>query len=84
VALLFGEATGRIVLSCDPDDEARILETAERHGVPSRSIGSVSEPGGTFRVETPTGSVAAPVAELRDAWVQALPEIMDTPSTSGV
>jgi hypothetical protein len=43
----------------------------------------VSEPGGTFRVETPTGSVAAPVGELRDAWVQALPEIMDTPSTSG-
>jgi phosphoribosylformylglycinamidine synthase len=84
VALLFGEATGRIVLSCDPSHEARILETAERHGVPARSIGSVSEPGGTFRVETPTGSVAAPVAELRDAWVQALPGIMDTPFTSGV
>jgi phosphoribosylformylglycinamidine synthase len=83
VALLFGEATGRIVLSCDPAHEAQVLETAERHGVPARGIGAVSEPGGTFRVETPTGSVAAPVGELRDAWVQALPEIMDTPSTSG-
>ena len=84
VALLFGEAQGRVVLSCAPEDEARVLELAERHGVPARAIGTVGAADGTFRIETPTASVEAPVEELRELYFGALPSIMDTPTTSGV
>ncbi len=82
VAVLFGEAQGRVVVSCAPQDAEAVLARAEDHGVPARRVGTVGAPDGTFRVRTPTGHVEATLAELRDIYFGALPRMMDTPTTS--
>jgi len=40
-ALLFGESAGRVVVSCDPGQEAGLLKLARRLGVPAAKIGTV-------------------------------------------
>src|SRR5690606_23862393 len=48
-ALLFGEAQGRIVVSCAPAAVARVLETARRHGAPAEPTGTGGPADGTVR-----------------------------------
>lgn len=76
-ALLFGEAQGRIVVSCAADHVEDVLRSAERHGVPATRIGSVGEPRGTFRIRTPDAEIRAPAAELAEHYHTAIPRIMD-------
>jgi phosphoribosylformylglycinamidine synthase len=76
-ALLFGEAQGRVVLSCDPAYTADVLEVARRHGVPAARIGAVGAPGGRFRVETRGGTVDADVRALREVYENAIPRRME-------
>jgi phosphoribosylformylglycinamidine synthase subunit PurL len=76
-ALLFGEAQGRAVLSCDGVGEERIREIAERHGVPFATIGAVGAPGGAFRIRTRDAVLEAPVAELAGIHADALPRRMN-------
>ncbi|HWV56651.1 MAG TPA: phosphoribosylformylglycinamidine synthase subunit PurL [Longimicrobiales bacterium] len=77
-ALLFGEAQGRIVVTCDAGHVPTILETARRHGVPASEIGRVGEPCGRFRIRTATGAVVeAQVADLAERYHSALPLAMD-------
>ena len=83
VALLFGEAQGRIVLSCAPEDVDALLETAEDYGVPARRIGTVGEAGGDLSIRLPRGSVSVPIRAVREAYFGAIPGIMDAPTTSG-
>ncbi|MEQ9399274.1 MAG: phosphoribosylformylglycinamidine synthase subunit PurL [Longimicrobiales bacterium] len=82
VATLFGEAQGRIVVSCAPDDVSAVLEAAREHGVPARLVGTVGEPGGSFSMTLPQGRIEAPVADLAAAYFGAIPALMDAPSTS--
>ena len=78
VPLLFGEAQGRIVVSCDASKVEEVLAVAERHGVPAARIGTVGEAGGRFEVRTAGGSgIDAAVGELAEAYYQAIPRIMD-------
>ena len=74
--LLFGEAQGRIVVSCAPERVDDVLETARRHGVPARPIGSVGEAGGRFVVKTTGPGIDLPVAELAEAYETAIPRHM--------
>jgi phosphoribosylformylglycinamidine synthase subunit PurL len=76
-ALLFGEAQGRVVLSAPADGVDRVLEIAREHGVPAAVIGRVGEPGGSFRIETRGGTVAAPAVELAEIYYGALPRRLD-------
>jgi phosphoribosylformylglycinamidine synthase II len=76
-ALLFGEAQGRVVLSCDAEKEAELLRTLEIHGVPAKRIGTVGPRGGTFRVQTRDGTIEAPAAELAEVYETAIPRRMD-------
>jgi phosphoribosylformylglycinamidine synthase subunit PurL len=76
-ALLFGEAQGRVVLSCMAEKETELLRTLEIHGVPAKRIGTVAERGGAFRVETRDGTIDAPVAELAEIYEEAIPRRMD-------
>jgi phosphoribosylformylglycinamidine synthase subunit PurL len=76
-ALLFGEAQGRVVVSCGDGDVDAVLETAREHGVPARRIGTVGVPFGTVRIATPRGVVEAPAAELSGTYESALPRRMD-------
>jgi phosphoribosylformylglycinamidine synthase len=76
-ALLFGEAQGRVVLSCDAAKEAELVRCLEIHGVPSKRIGTVGAPGGTFRVATADGAIESSAADLRQIYENAIPRRMD-------
>jgi phosphoribosylformylglycinamidine synthase len=84
VATLFGEAQGRIVVSCAPDDVDALLGVAEDHGVPARRIGTVGEAGGDFSIRLQDGAVSQPIEAVAEAYFGAIPGIMDAPATSGV
>ena len=76
-ALLFGEAQGRVVLSCPAAKAAELVRTLEIHGVPARQIGLVAERGGTFSVSARDGAISAPAAELAAVYENAIPRRMD-------
>lgn len=74
-AVLFGEAQARIVVSTR--DSAAVVQIAQRHGVPARVIGTVTEvtAGAIFTISDETFS--APVHWLAKAFHDAIPSIMD-------
>ncbi|HEY8483866.1 MAG TPA: phosphoribosylformylglycinamidine synthase subunit PurL [Longimicrobiales bacterium] len=77
-ALLFGEAQGRIVVSCVPERVEEVLEVARRHGVPARRIGRVGEVGGRFVVRTASGAtIDAAASELAEVYYTAIPRFME-------
>jgi phosphoribosylformylglycinamidine synthase len=76
--LLFGETAARAVVSCAPDQVEAVLDAARRHGVPARRIGTVGPVNGRFVVRTATApTIDAPIGELRQAWVSAIPRAME-------
>jgi phosphoribosylformylglycinamidine synthase len=68
---LFGERGARAIISCAPEDLARVLESARKWKVTTREIGKV---GGTeFRIHlNGKPAIQAGVSSLRDAWTMAL------------
>ncbi|MGQ0561545.1 MAG: phosphoribosylformylglycinamidine synthase subunit PurL [Gemmatimonadota bacterium] len=78
-ALLFGEAQGRIVVSCAPGNLERVFTLAKRHGVPARQIGSVGEVGASLRISGAGVSIELPVAQLSEVWREAIPRLMERP-----
>ncbi len=75
-ALLFGEAQGRIVISCAPANVPRVLKLAERHSVPATQIGNVGEVNGRFVLEGAGAKVDVSVEDLSDIWRTAIPRLM--------
>jgi phosphoribosylformylglycinamidine synthase len=82
VAVLFGEAQGRVVVSCAPDDVAVIMAIAGGHGVPARRIGSVGGPRGAIRIRARRGHVHVPHDRAAEAYFSTLQRIMDAPAGS--
>jgi phosphoribosylformylglycinamidine synthase len=80
VGVLFGEAQGRIVVSCDPKHTPEVLRVAARYEVPARRIGMVTRAEEGFSVRVHDGSLSASLAALSDAYFGALPRIMDAPA----
>jgi phosphoribosylformylglycinamidine synthase len=80
VGVLFGEAQGRIVVSCDPARSDEVLQIAARHEVPAKKIGTVVPAEEGFSIALRTASVSASVAVMSDAYFGALPRVMDTPA----
>ncbi len=75
---LFGEAQGRIVVSCAPERVERVLEIAFGHGTPAARIGTVGDVGGPFRVAVGGRTVVdADAREIADVYHRAIPSIMD-------
>ena len=74
-ALLFGEAHGRVVVSAATS--VAVLQIAQRHGVPARVIGTVTnaDGGAHFRISDDTFS--APMGWLAKAFHEAIPLAMD-------
>jgi phosphoribosylformylglycinamidine synthase len=68
-ALLFSESQSRILISCVPENMARVLEVAADKGAPAFVIGAVSD--GTLTVSL-TGTGAEPAKTLIEARVGAL------------
>jgi phosphoribosylformylglycinamidine synthase len=77
VPLLFGEAQGRVVLSCDPADTEAVLETARLHGVPAKRIGQVTDGEAGIRLTAGEYEIRASSQEAARAFRTALPERMD-------
>ncbi|MHB1224006.1 MAG: phosphoribosylformylglycinamidine synthase subunit PurL [Gemmatimonadaceae bacterium] len=77
-ALLFGEAQGRVVISTA--DAAAVLAIAERHGVPARRIGTVTEHDTGLSVRVGDRQILAPIGELAAAYHEAIPTIMNRPA----
>jgi phosphoribosylformylglycinamidine synthase subunit PurL len=76
-SLLFGETTGRVVLSFRPPDEGRIRSAAAELGVPLTVIGSV----GGARLRISAGGQTAvdeDVARLRDLWTSAFERAIES------
>ncbi|MBV9110071.1 MAG: phosphoribosylformylglycinamidine synthase II, partial [Gemmatimonadetes bacterium] len=76
-ALLFGEAQGRVVLSCEAAKVGELVRCLEIHGVPARRIGSVGARGGTFRIATQGAEIRALSTVLADTYEAAIPRRMD-------
>jgi phosphoribosylformylglycinamidine synthase len=69
-AQLFGETTGRVLVTFGPAEEAPIRSAAQSTGVPVRVIGRVG--GERLRVAVEDRNlVDEPVAELRELWTTA-------------
>ncbi|HEY0672023.1 MAG TPA: phosphoribosylformylglycinamidine synthase subunit PurL [Longimicrobiales bacterium] len=74
--LFFGEAQGRIVISCAPANVARVLSLAQRHGVPASQIGSVGAVNGRFQMSGAGVSIDIEVQKLSEIWREAIPRFM--------
>jgi len=83
VSVLFGEAQGRVVVSCATDDADAVLATARDHGVTAQRIGTVGAAGGALRIEAADATLHADAAAMSDAYFGAIPRIMDAPRTGG-
>jgi phosphoribosylformylglycinamidine synthase len=84
--LLYGEAQGRIVVSCESGRLDAVLAVAERHGVPARDIGTVGtavtarDSGANavgFTVRTTHATIETPVAALAEVYESAIPRLME-------
>jgi phosphoribosylformylglycinamidine synthase len=73
-AILFGESQGRIVVSSSAPE--RVLEIAERMGVPSARIGLVRRHSESLEITLPTRSMRIPLPRLRRAYHATIPTIM--------
>ncbi len=71
-ALLFGESSGRIVVSCEWRFVELLLSLARRHGVVANVIGRV---GGSHLIIEPW--IDAPVATLNSAWRTSLARTLE-------
>ncbi|MGH7477559.1 MAG: AIR synthase-related protein, partial [Longimicrobiales bacterium] len=81
-AWLFGEAQGRIVLSCPEEDVDRVLDVARENDVPAARIGTVGTVEGRFRIAVAGAGVEAsaidlPVGDVAIEYHEALPRIME-------
>jgi hypothetical protein len=55
---------------------AKVLEAAERHGVPAARIGTVRVGSGELRVTLPDGEFSASLRRLGEAFHNTIPAIM--------
>jgi phosphoribosylformylglycinamidine synthase len=73
-ALLFGETQNRVVVTCAPLNATKVIERAKLMGAPAVRLGTVG--GDALTVKTAGGEFTAPVAELHDAWWNAIARAM--------
>ncbi|MGQ0815885.1 MAG: phosphoribosylformylglycinamidine synthase subunit PurL [Gemmatimonadota bacterium] len=80
-ALFFGEAQGRIVISCAPGNVERVFKIVARHGVPARQIGTVGAVNGVLKMSGAEVSLDIPVSQLSEVWRDAIPRLMERVSS---
>jgi phosphoribosylformylglycinamidine synthase len=75
--LLFGEAQGRVVVSCDARSADEVLQIAKRHNVPCRAVGKVVPSDEGFRIDGRASSLEADVEVLAEMFFGTIPKLMD-------
>jgi phosphoribosylformylglycinamidine synthase len=76
-AALFGESQNRVVGSCRPADRESLEKLCAAHDLPMQHIGTVGEPGGTFRISAGDRTIELSIARIRETWERALPRRME-------
>ncbi len=76
-ALLFGEAQGRVVVSCDSSDAEKLQQLARDHGVPSRMIGTVTEAASGFVMNAKGADMNVDLDSMKALFFDTIPNIMD-------
>jgi phosphoribosylformylglycinamidine synthase len=74
--LLFSESHGRAVITCAADRVSVVQALAGELGVPAARVGGVGPRDGVFRITLRDGTIAQPVAALRDVYFNAIPRRM--------
>jgi phosphoribosylformylglycinamidine synthase II len=72
--ILFGETQARIVISTAAPE--RVMEIAQRHGVPCAQIGRVRRHSDMLEITLPKSSLRAPLSRLSTAYHETIPSIM--------
>ena len=80
-ALFFGEAQGRIIISCADGNADRVFRIARKRGVPARQIGAVGPVNGSFKMTGAGASIDVPVAKLSEIWREGIPRLMERAHT---
>jgi phosphoribosylformylglycinamidine synthase len=81
--VLFGETQGRVIVSTSAPE--RVIEIAQRRGVPARNIGTVRSADDGLTIRARGTSWHAPIVTLADAYHGSIPRIMDgTPQSVAV
>jgi phosphoribosylformylglycinamidine synthase II len=80
-AVLFGEAQGRAIVTTTMPET--VLEIANKHNVPARVIGEVGALGAPLQINTATSHLVASLADLDEAYHEAIPRIMNQPAIAG-
>jgi phosphoribosylformylglycinamidine synthase subunit PurL len=75
-ALLFGEGQSRIVISCTPQNAAKIIGQAKILDIPAAQIGTVG--GDKLTIKAPQGEFAWACAELHDLWWNSIRRAMES------
>ena len=65
-AVLFNESQSRIVISCSPDDEEKILALLKSKNIPHRKLGEVARD--TLKIN----EFSWPIQEIHDDWFNAI------------
>ncbi len=73
-ALLFGETTGRVIITTSELDSVKAVERARLMGVPAQRIGTVG--GAELRIKTQIDDYTWEVAGLHDLWWNAIGNAM--------
>ncbi len=77
IPLFFGEAQGRILVSCAKNSSNQVLQTAKDHGVPCRLIGEVVPASNGFRIAGRTGNMELDIETMSNRFFNAIPTLMD-------
>ena len=77
VPLLFGEAQGRVIISCNARSLDDVLRLAKRHGVPCRSIGEAVPAEDGFRITTRAPAIEVDLEVLSELFFDTIPNLMD-------
>ncbi|MCH2377794.1 MAG: hypothetical protein MK236_00085, partial [Pedosphaera sp.] len=73
-ALLFGETSGRVIITTTELDSVKAVERAKLMGVPAQHIGTVG--GASLKIKTHGGDHTWEVAGLHDLWWNAISNAM--------
>ena len=73
-ALLFGETTGRVIITTTELDSVKAVERAKLMGVPAQRIGTVG--GAELKIKTQIDDHTWEVAGLHDLWWNAIGNVM--------
>jgi phosphoribosylformylglycinamidine synthase len=77
-ALLFGEDTGRVIITCSRENLPELRRLAAELGIPASAAGEVGRPSGPLEIRMPGGNhtFAWRTTELRQVYYDAIPRRM--------